>query len=190
MRPWKVNTVLSLDGFRVCIAGSSNGGKGLIAQPIVQFSAGNEWKFYLQKLEKLDKHMKENKNYVFDSKYDNISADKNIELYDLYIDKLENSIYKMRVNSPLNILKDGREKFIALDEPSQAKALLNIHQAFGRIAGGIDLEAIGGSKRSAATVSFSSSVSNWAKQFKDVRLIDSSPSGLWEKKSCNLLELL
>ncbi len=189
MRPWKVNTVLSLDGFRVCISGSKSGGTRLIMQSLTQFSAGNEWKFYLQKLEKLDKHMKENKNYVFDSKYDNISAEKNIELYDLYIDKLENSIYKKRINSPANILKDGREKFIALDEPTQAKTLLNIHQVFGRVANGTDLTAIGGSKGSAGTEA-SNCISNWSRLYKDVRVIDSSPSGLWEKKSCNLLELL
>ncbi|MGN1118445.1 MAG: type II CRISPR RNA-guided endonuclease Cas9, partial [Acutalibacteraceae bacterium] len=51
MRPWKVNTVLSLDGFRVCIAGTASRGKCLIAQPIMQFSEAEYWKFYLKKLE-------------------------------------------------------------------------------------------------------------------------------------------
>ena len=53
MRPWKINTVLSLDGFRVCITGSSGKGKCLIAQPIMQFATDSFWQFYMKKLEML-----------------------------------------------------------------------------------------------------------------------------------------
>ena len=92
--------------------------------------------------------------------------------------------------SPLNLLESGKSKFENLDVKEQAKTLLNIHQVFGRMTGGCDLEAIGGKKKSAATVNFSSTISNWKKYYSDVRIIDSSVSGLWEKQSDNLLELL
>ena len=190
MRPWKVNTVLSLDGFRVCIAGIGGGGKCLIAQPVMQFSADKFWKFYLKKLEEFVKKTSANENYIYSEQFDKISKEKNIELYDLYLDKLDNSIYSKRVNCPVEIVRKGRDKFVALDIKNQAKALLNMQQIFGRIAGGIDLTAIGGAGKAAATNSFSSSISNWAKNYKDVRIIDSSASGLWEKESCNLLDLL
>lgn len=190
MRPWKVNTVLSLDGFKVCIAGIGGGGKCLVAQPVMQFSADKFWKFYLKKLEEFVKKISANENYVYSEHYDKVSAEKNTELYDLYLDKLENSIYSKRVNCPVEIVRKGRDKFILLDIKNQSKALLNIQQIFGRIAGGIDLTAIGGAGKAAATVSFSATVSNWAKNYKDVRIIDSSASGLWKKESCNLLELL
>ncbi len=73
----------------------------------------------------------------------------------------------------------------------QVEVLLNIHDTFGRNStGGIDLSKIGGSKNSAATVSFSATISNWAKTYKDVRIVDMSPSGIWEKQSQNLLDLL
>ena len=64
MRPWKLNTVLSLDGFNVCITGSASWGKSLRVQPIVQFSSENYWKFYLKKLEKIVEKVKNNKNYI------------------------------------------------------------------------------------------------------------------------------
>lgn len=190
MRPWKVNTVLSLDGFRVCISGIGAGGKCLRAQPIMQFSADEFWRYYLKKIEMFVEKTSRNEKYVYDEKFDKITVEKNIELYDLYILKFENSIYSKRVNAPTAIIKNGREKFIALDIKEQANALLNIHQTFGRIAGGCDLTLIGGASHAAATANFSSTVSNWAKSYKDVRLIDSTPSGLWEKKSENILELL
>lgn len=190
MRPWKVNTMLSLDGFRVCITGSANAGKCIIVQTLTQFSAGSFWQTYLKRLEKFTEKVSKNPEYHFSEKFDGISAEKNLELYDMYTDKLENSIYKKRTNNPLAILKNGRDKFIALDIKAQAKQLLNIHQVFGRLSSGCDLEAIGGKSRSAATVSFSSAVSNWTKCYKDVRVIDASASGLWERSSGNLLELL
>jgi len=190
MRPLKVNTVLSLDGFKICITGSAGGGKCLSAQPIMQFSADKSWQFYLKKLEMFDEKCSKNKTYIYSEEFDKISVEKNIELYDLYRKKLKNSIYSKRINPPTTTLEEGREKFISLGIKEQAKTLLNIHQVFGRMTGGCDLISIGGVGKAAATVNFSATISNWNKNYKDVRIIDSSASGLWEKKSKNLLELL
>lgn len=190
MRPWKVNTMLSLDGFKICITGGAGGGKCLSAQPIMQFSADRSWQFYLKKLEMFDEKCSKNKTYIYSEEFDKISAGKNIELYDLYRKKLKNSIYSKRINPPTTTLEEGREKFISLGIKEQAKTLLNIHQVFGRMTGGCDLISIGGVGKAAATVNFSATISNWNKNYKDVRIIDSSASGLWEKKSKNLLELL
>lgn len=190
MRPWKVNTMLSLDGFRICITGIGGGGKCLVAQPIVQFSANEFWKFYLKKLEMFVEKQGKNPNYIYDETYDKVSQQKNLELYDLYVKKLKHTIYQKRMNSPLDLLEKGRIKFEKLSIEEQSKTLLNIQQVFGRMTGGCDLEVIGGKKKSASTVNFSSTISNWKKYYSDVRIIDSSASGLWEKQSQNLLELL
>lgn len=189
MRPWKVNTMLSLDGFRVCISGSAGKGKCLIVKPFMPFSASGDWCFYLKKLEELSKKADKNASYVYSEKYDKVSAEKNIELYDLYIEKLTNTIYSKRPNPPVQTLISGRERFLKLDIISQTKALLNIHLVFGRIAAGIDLTQIGG-KSIEATSKLSTKISNWKKNYTDVRIVDTSPSGLREKKSVNLLELL
>ena len=190
MRPWKVNTMLSLDGFRVCITGSSSYGKCIVAQPMMQFSAGPQWMTYLKRLETFAEKNAKNPNYVYDAEYDKVTLEENLALYDLYLEKLQHSIYAKRINVPLELLKSGRNQFIRLNVKEQSKTLLNIHQVFGRISSGCDLTAIGGGKKAASTVSFSATISNWKKNYKDVRIIDSSASGLWEKKSENLLELL
>lgn len=190
MRPWKVNTVLSLDGFRVCIAGIGSGGKCLVAQPIVQFSSDYYWQYYLKKIESFTEKCKKNPNYIYDEDYDKISCKMNMRLYSIYIDKIKNSIYSKRVNAPTDILAKGEDSFAKLGIKEQAQAILNIHQVFGRVSGGCDLSLVGGAKKAAATVNFSATVSNWKKTYSDVRIIDVSTSGLWEKKSDNLLELL
>ncbi len=190
LRPWKVNTMLSLDGFRVCITGISNGGKCLIAQPVMQFSTESFWKFYIKKLERFVEKINANVNYVYDQDYDQVSIEKNEELYAVYIEKLQNSIYQKRINSPIALLVNGKEKFAQLDIKDQCRALLNIQQVFGRKSSGCDLRLIGGKERSAATIGLSSSVFNWKKNYSDVRIIDSSVTGFWEKQSENLLNLL
>ena len=190
MRALKVNTVLSLDGFRVCISGSAGGGRRLITQPLVQFSEGYKWQFYIKKLERFLEKAKKNQNYVYSEEFDGVSIARNQELYDVFVDKLHSSIYRCRPNNPIQTLEEGRDRFLNIDVLSQTECLLNILMVFGRMSGGCDLSSIGGSKNSAATNGFSSNVSNWGKQYKCVRIIDSSTTGLWEKKSDNLLDLL
>lgn len=189
MRPWKVNTVLSLDGFRVCISGTSSGGSKLIIQSATQFSAESKWREYLKKLESFAEKYSSNSRYVYDITYDKVSTERNMELYDLYISKFQNSIYSKRRNPPTDILIDGRDRFESLSIEEQSKALLCIHQTFGRIAGGCDLSLIGGGKNAAVTT-ISTAVSNWSKNYDDVHVVDISASGIWEKHSQNLLELL
>ena len=98
---------------------------------------------------------------------------------------------KYRVNNPIKTLENGRDTFMKLDIDQQTKVLLNIHRTFARNStGGVDLQLIGGAGKAAATVNFSSTVSNWKKNYTDVRVIDSSVSGLWSKVSdFNFLEL-
>lgn len=192
MRPWKVNTVLSLDGYKVCISGIGSGGKCLIAQPFTPFLDNPFWNFYLKKLEAYLKKITENAKYVYSEEYDHISVLKNIELYDLYLHKYRNTIFRHRVNAPIDTLEKGRKRFVSLEINDQVRMLMNIHQTFGRTSsGGVDLKAIGGAGKTGATVNFSSSISNWKKKYTDVRIIDSSVTGLWTKTSdINLLELV
>lgn len=191
-RPWKVNTVLSLDGFKVCITASASGGKCLSVQPIIQFSADAFWKYYIKKLEMFVEKSKNNKTYMYDEAFDKINKQDNLRLYELYERKLQHSLYQKRVNSASveNVLMNGKATFESLNMIDQAVTLLNIHQVFCRATGGVDLTLIKGSKNIGATVNFSTTVSNWAKKYKKVVIVDESPSGLWRKESQNLLELL
>ena len=66
--------------------------------------------------------------------------------------------------------------------------LLAIQGLFGR-ATKADLTAIGGVASAGVSI-LSSMISNWKKNYTDVRIIDCSASGLFETVSDNLLELL
>ncbi len=190
MRPWKVNTMLSLDGFRVCITGVSGGGKGLRAQPVMQFASDEKNKSYIKAVERFVEKCSNNIKLKYDEDYDRVSKNENVKLFDFYVEKLTTTIYQKRINSPVKILSDGRAKFCKLEVLEQCQVLLNVHSVFGRMVGGCDMSLIGGSKNSASTGNFSSAVSNWKKNYSVVKVVDQSPSGLWEKCSENILELL
>lgn len=188
LRKIKINTMLSLDGFRVCIAGSAGNGR-IIILPYTPFSANNDVNLYLKYLESFNEKCKKNPNLIYKEEYDKISMKKNAELYDLYIEKLEKTIYKKRPNNASDILRNGRDIFTSLDIKNQVVMLLSIHQLFGKSSGPFDLKGIGGSSKS-AYCRISANISNFKKSYSDVRIIDTSASGLWEKVSDNLLELL
>ena len=111
-----------------------------------------------------------------------------MELYDLYIQKLQAKPYVYRPANPSATLVNGRERFKALSPDKQAMELLKIQRLLGR-ANKADLTAIGG-VTSTGVAALSSSLSNWKKNYTDVRIIDQSASGLFETVSENLLDLL
>ncbi len=184
----KVNTTLSMDGYEICITGKSGGGKQLAVQNLMQFKDSCEIERYIKRLESFVEKRKKNPNLIFNEQFDKITSEQNLSLYDRYIDKLKNTAYKHRPASPLEAVSRGREKFSNLTISEQALMLLTIHGLFAR-AIHADLTAIGeGSAVGAAKIS--SNISNWKKNYTDVRLIDRSASGLYEKVSNNLLDLL
>lgn len=189
MKPWKINTVLSFDGFRMCITGNGNKGKVLKLQSLIQFSTEPKWSTYMKKLERLAKKAEDNKSYIFSEEYDKVNREDNKVLYDLYINKLTNSIYQKRPNIPIDTLVAGKEKFKDLSEIEQAKLLLKIQELFRASTGRSDLSGIGGVANT-GSITCSTLVSNWKNKYKDVRLINMSPSGLWEQRSKNLLDIL
>lgn len=122
--------------------------------------------------------------------FDKISAKENIELYVFLPLKLSKAPYKNRPANPVATLTKGRDKFLNASIFEQAKCLLQILIVFGRISGGCDLQLLGGAGKAASMAGFSSSLSNWKKKYSDVRIVDQSASGLYEKRSQNLLDLL
>lgn len=185
----KINTMLSLNGFRVCITGKSGGGRQLGISCLTAFKTSADMETYVKRLESFDNKKKKNADIIFSETHDGITAEKNLELYDLMIQKLQTAPYQYRPNNPVGTLVSGRETFQTLAPDQQATVLLAALGLFGR-AITADLTAIGGVSQAGAG-KLSSSISNWKKNYTDVRIIDAAASGLFETGSdVNLLDLL
>ena len=185
----KIFTMLSLDGFKVCIRGKSSTSQiGLMS--VMTFKTSWDFEKYIKKLESFDNKRKKNENIVWDERYDGISKAKNLSLYRHYIEKM--SVWPYSKKPGLSTVKEKLEKrvedFIELDIFDQVNVLLQIQGVFGRIKQA-DLKGIKESSSSGIN-QLSLNLSNWKKIYTEVRIIDTSASGLYEKVSENLLDLL
>ena len=188
-RVLKVYTMLSLDGACYCIRGKASTDRiGLMN--MMPFMTSPENEVYIKKLERLSEKYKKNKNFVPDEKYDGVNQKYNTALYNLYIQKLSSWPYNTRPdnNTLLKKLRLHTDDFENLDVFKQTFILLQILGILGRMKQA-DLKDL---KEGAniGIISLSMKLSNWKKDYTDVRIVDRSASGIFEKVSENLLELL
>lgn len=185
----KINTVISLDGTMMTLAGKSSGGKNILLSPVAPLILPAEWEKYAKCLESFRKKTETNKNLEPDEIHDGISQEKNMAFYQLLTEKMNAWPF---VNYPGNqgqTLVQGIEKFTAEQTKAQIICLLNILALMGSGASGVDLSVCGGSKK-AGTKVINAKLSNWKKRYQEVYIVDVSASGLFRKTGCNLLELL
>lgn len=188
-RVLKVNTVLSLDGFLVCLASGSvkDGRVGFL--PLTQFVCGYETERYIKRLERVDEKVKAYPRYTASAEYDGVSAEQNAKLFDLYIEKLTDSVFSKRPGVNVAALAEKRDAFLALPLEQQCTSLLKMHMIFARQPNDVDLSDIGlGSRVFKSRKSMY--LSGWKKEYGEVRIIDQSASGLFSSQSGNLLDLL
>ena len=189
-RVLKIFTMLSLDGARYCVRGKA-GISDVGLMNMMPFMSSPETERYVKKLESLNEKHKKNDKLVWDEKHDGISADANAELYRSYVEKLSCWPYNTRPGNETFVskLRARFNDFTRLDIFKQVNILLQIQGVLGRIKQA-DLKDLGESASSGIT-KVSLNLSNWKKNYSDVRIIDQSASGLFEKVSKeNLLELL
>ena len=157
---------------------------------IMPFMTSPSTEDYIKKLEAFNEKRKKNEHLVYNERFDGVSRDKNLALYDLYAEKLSHWPYLKRPGNAvlLEKLKKRRDLFATLDISSQVYTLLQLQGLFGRIRVA-DLKDIKESS-SSGIAKLSLNLSNWKKTYSDVRIVDSSASGLFENEGQNLLELL
>lgn len=186
----KVNTLLSIDGFKVNIVSKSNGGATLGLASSVSLILNPKYESYVKKLESvINKAKKQRIELNINEKFDKVNSEENIELYDVLTEKCKNTIFgKVSAFSKIyETLYDGREKFVSLTIEDQIQILASIIKIFktGRTTG-CDLQKIGGSK-AGAVITLNARISG--SQYKSIEIIDQSSTGLFEKSSGNLLLL-
>ena len=186
----KINTVFSIDGFKVALGSKKSGGSQVGLIPLMPMILSYNHEKYIKSLERFSEKSKDNAAIILNEKHDGITKEKNLELYNVLKEKASNKPFNLMPGIPSEAIINGEEKFIECTLAEQVQTLINIVQVFktGR-TGTVDLKNIKGSANS-ATVILSSTISNWAKRYSDVRIIDMSASGLREKTSDNILELI
>lgn len=182
----KINTMLDIDGFRLNITGKTE--NRFLYESANSLLLDKKYYDYVKRLSSYQSAVQKGDNYRIDEIHDKITREDNIALYDELCRKIHMKPFVIKMATPAQQIEKGREKFISLGVDEQIKALSSIVSVMktGR-AGGCDLTLIGASKASAVMLMGMDLYK--AKDAKSIRIIDQSPTGLYEVVSENLLTL-
>ncbi|NMA31568.1 MAG: type II CRISPR RNA-guided endonuclease Cas9, partial [Candidatus Methanofastidiosa archaeon] len=175
----KKNSYMIINGFPMNIRGTTGSGQ-IVMQGAVQLCLDEKYEMYLKKVLKyLDRNAnrKDKKTDLPINKYDGITVTENISLYDIFLEKHKNTIYKYRPASQITKLEEGREKFLGLTLEKQCIVLGQILHLFRCKPLTADLRLIGGSKE-AGSMKINKKISSYT----SAKLIHQSPTGIFEQE--------
>ena len=157
---------LIIDGYSYLLGGKA--GVQYYLRNNIPMRVNAEWQKYVSKIEK----------YInFKSLDKDMSADKNIELYDELVDKHTNSIYSKRRNTAGDMLKKGRDTFIKLSVKEQLEVLNQIFTLTRMGTNIANLSGIGAGQH-VGSITMGCNIST----FDSVKLVNRSVTGLFSNE--------
>lgn len=170
----KYNACISVDGFRMHLSAKS--GKNLVCKNAEQLIIGYGNEKYIKGIAKA---FQNGLKSDIEKQY-SISKENNLKLYDLLINKIGNSIYKVKYDKLCGDMLSGREKFENLDIKEQFVVLNEILKILHCNAAIGNLKLIDGSGQT-GTLCLNSEISN-IKGIKSIKFINQSVTGLFEQE--------
>ena len=174
------NTKLSFDSFDVRIKGKSNGGKVITLENATPLILENEDILYIKRIEKYLERKSKDKNYIYNEKFDFITKENNLILFNKLLQKSQTPTFALRLSNQNKLLSEPLDKkFCLLDFETQCKLIMNCISYFSMTNGQCDFSAIGGSKQT-GTITCGSKIDLSKKKLS---IIDESISGLFSKET-------
>ena len=173
-----INSIIAIDGCRMYLTGRT--GTNLDYALAHQLVIGYENELYLRNILKYcDRDSEYARTHHHEelriTEYDGITAEKNLSLYDLFISKLENTVYCVRLRAQAENLKKARTEFESISIEKQCKCLKQILNLFtsNKVKADLSVIKLGSQLGSIRT---NRCVSN----YDSVRMINQSVTGLFE----------
>ncbi len=183
----KINTMLEIDGFRCNIVQKSNKGRTLVIASANSLITDANVYNYIKKITGYVEKSEKGKRFMVNNRI-GITNEKNIALYDVLCQKLVSTPFDVMFLKIGQKVINGREKFLNKTVTEQTLTLFNIvHLLKTGRSTGCNLKSIEESGQ-AGVLTLNSDFSK-LKNKKTIYIIDQSVTGLYEKKSPNLLEL-
>lgn len=170
----KIDTLFKVDGFYMWLSGRT--GKQLIFKGANQLILTAKDTVVLKKVMKFVTRRKENKNLEIVS-HDELTTTDLINMYDTFLDKLENTVYHVRLSAQVATLTQKREKFCELSDENKCIVLAEILHMFQCQSGAANLTLMGGSASAGILV-----LNNNIMNLKQISIINQSPTGIYEKE--------
>ena len=170
----KIDTLFKVDGFYMWLSGRTE--NRLIFKCANQLILSEEDVKILKKVIKFINRKKENKDIVL-NEYDGITEEDAGNLYETFIRKLKDSIYKKRLALQGETLENKRKEFEALSLEDKCIVLGEILHLFQCQSGAANLKLIGGPASAGILV-----MNNNISKCNQISIITQSPTGIFEKE--------
>lgn len=170
----KIDTLFKVDGFCMWLSGRT--GNQLIFKGAQQLILSEKDARVLKKVGKYVNRKKENKN-VRIVKRDELNTEDLIRLYDVFLNKVENTIYRVRLSAQEETLRRNRDKFISLTDEDKCIVLNEILHMFQCQSGAANLKLIGGPASAGILV-----LNNIISRCDQISIINQSPAGIYEQE--------
>lgn len=180
----KMRSLFKIDGSFVLLTGTTSGQIKWVSANQPFFDEENS--LYIRKIVNFKKKLLENtgKEIKVNEKYDSITKEKNIHLYDKFIEKFNARVFKnLKMPDYAERLLNKKEKFTSLNEEEQTKLLYEIIMILSPNATLGNLSLIGES-------SFAGSICSTQDidKYDEIKLINTSITGI-KRKEINLKKL-
>ncbi len=162
----KIQSLIKLNGYFVHISGKS--GERIILRNAVNLCLNRDWIMYIKKVEKLADSGRGDEE---------VSCEKNVELYGILMDKHQNGIYAKRPNPMGEKMKARYELFKTLTLEEQSKALMQILELKSIGVACADLTLL-----KEAPISGKMLMTKKISDSRELKLINQSVTGLFESQ--------
>lgn len=170
----KKDTLFRVNGFYMCL--SKRTGKQLAFKGANELLLPEPETLLLKKITKYIQRRKESKDLKL-TKQDNITEKELLELYDVFTEKLNHSVYAVCLGTQGKTLVQKKPAFVALPVEEKCIVLSEILHLFQCQSGSANLKLIGG-PASAGILYLNSNISDAG----EILIINQSPSGIFEKR--------
>ena len=177
----RMNALFDIDGFRMRITGRT--GNNVVYAPAMQLVVGYHREKYIRDVLKFAQrsaeYRRENRQKDLQAEAsDGIDRDRNLALYDIFLMKLRDTVYKVRLGAQADNLDRARDRFMALDAGAQCDVLKEILNIFACNRSTADLKALGLGGQ-LGIVSTSRTLSRYGRAW----LVHQSVTGLFERQA-------
>ena len=170
-----INSLISFDGFRMHISGRTL--ERIIFKNANQLVLAPQWHQYVKNIVKhLERCQKAGKELEITA-FDGITAEENIQLYEVLAEKLENRLYSTKFETLAKTLRASQEKFSTLSINNQCRILRQLLNPFANNAASADLKLLNG-KAGVGILLMSKNLKNY--QDNSIKLIYQSVTGFYE----------
>jgi CRISPR-associated endonuclease Csn1 len=160
---------------------SSRTGKQLLFKGAMQLVVDSDTAKSIKKIESYERKCKESNNkngdIKIDERFDKISFDSNLHIYDVLLAKIKDTIYGLKLSSQIKSLENGRAVFIDLSIEKQCVVIMEILYLFQCNVSTANLKGILGVP-TAGRIYLNSDIS----KFEKLYIINQSSTGLFEQR--------